>query len=377
MAAPSFHPVKSPLTDLYQLSASIAILDYANPKSNGIRQIYSCDDAGFLGRLDFDPFLLGYTRVPDVSLRTPSPARGDSRFKELCSLLRTLLMPIPVTCPKCGTQSHAPDAAAGKRSRCKCGEIIAIPAVGQGVGKASVAKPSMTAPAPESKESSLIDVLTDRDFQQTQTNPYAVTEKTATSDAEALRTYLRNEQGRIAPVKESQGNLALIVAGFFFGLIKNIFLIVAVLALMHLVPQIGEAIPFLRLGGIYLAILSVYAILDLAAGVGVILRKNWGWWLALVGLGWIISERLVAFIAMLMVSEDIPRLVGFGIGSSIAGMIATALIHSLVQPKIQQKFNVKVPVGLAWALALLVPLVLEGIFFACSYSALRQMAESP
>jgi hypothetical protein len=326
-------------------------------------------------------FRLGYTRCrtgASVRLR----CRGNSPVRELCSLVLTSLMPIPVTCPKCGTQSQAPDAAAGKRSRCKCGEVIAIPAVGQAVGKSSVANPSKAAsaptkskspaPAPEPKDSSLFDVLTDRDFQQTQVNPYAVTEKSGISDAEALRTYLRNEQGKVAPVKESQGNLALIVAGFFIGLIKNIFLIVVVLALMHLVPQIGEAIPFLRLGGIYLAILSVYAILDLAAGVGVILRKNWGWWLALVGLGWIISERLVGFIAMLMVSEDIPRLVGFGVGSSVAGLIATGLIHSLAQPKIQQKFKVKVPVGLAWAIALLVPLVLEGVFFACSYSALRQ-----
>src|SRR5262245_12569458 len=41
-------------------------------------------------------------------------------------------MPIPVSCPSCGTGLKAPDTAAGRRVKCpKCATPFAVPAVGE------------------------------------------------------------------------------------------------------------------------------------------------------------------------------------------------------------------------------------------------------
>lgn len=34
---------------------------------------------------------------------------------------------IPVTCPTCGMQKNVPDEQAGKKAKCRCGEVIRIP----------------------------------------------------------------------------------------------------------------------------------------------------------------------------------------------------------------------------------------------------------
>ncbi len=36
-------------------------------------------------------------------------------------------MPIAIECPDCGRKAHAPDAAAGKMAKCKCGSKVRIP----------------------------------------------------------------------------------------------------------------------------------------------------------------------------------------------------------------------------------------------------------
>src|SRR5262245_41892865 len=36
-------------------------------------------------------------------------------------------MPISVTCPKCSAKLKAPDQLAGKKAKCKCGTVVAVP----------------------------------------------------------------------------------------------------------------------------------------------------------------------------------------------------------------------------------------------------------
>jgi len=296
--------------------------------------------------------------------------------------LRTCFMPIPVVCPKCGTKSSAPDNAAGKRLRCRCGEIVAIPASSPPSAPAPApapataaksSKPASESPTPSST-GSLFDVLTERDFRQTQVNPYAVSEKSGNSDAAALRTYLKDEDAKKNKAKQNQSNIAVIAVGFFIGLIKTVFLIVMLAALMKVLPQVAETVPFLQLGGIYFVMLIAYAIVDLVAGVGILMRKPWGWWFAVIGLGWIMAERGIGLVSMFMVSDNTPRLIGFAIGTLIASGLAIALINVLLQSDNQAQFKVRVSGAVAWTVAILIPLVIEGVFFALSYTTLSQLA---
>jgi hypothetical protein len=262
-------------------------------------------------------------------------------------------MPIQVVCPKCGSRLNAPDTAAGKRVRCKCGEAVAVPT--------SSSSPPARSDAPPPPNNSLFDVLTERDLQQAQVNPYAPTSKASNTDAAALRTYLRNDDEKKAQVKKSEGNLTLIMVCFFIGVLMNSAVAVVMLAVGSMTQQIEAVAPFIRAGMFFFAILVVFALYDLAAGIGMITRKPWGWWIVIIGLGWGAAERMSSVIVSSIGAEEYAQLIGAGIGALIFSAICLSLISFMIQTDTQKKFLVDVKPAIAWLVALLVPLILQGI----------------
>ncbi|MCU0710129.1 MAG: zinc-ribbon domain-containing protein [Pirellula sp.] len=268
-------------------------------------------------------------------------------------------MPIQVVCPKCGSRLNAPDAAAGKRVRCKCGEAISVPTALSGPTSSSSPTPRSNAPPPPN--SSLLDVLTDRDLQQAQANPYAPTSKASNTDAAALRTYLRNDDEKKAQAKKSEGNLVLITVCFFIGMMMNGAIAVLMFAVGSLTQQIEAVAPLIRAGAFFFAIMLVFALFDLAVGIGMIARKPWGWWTAIIGLGWGAWERLSSLIVGGLEAEEYTHLIGVAIGALVFASICLSLINFMIQTETQKKFLVEVKPAVAWLVALLVPLVLQSI----------------
>lgn len=321
-------------------------------------------------------------------------------------------MPIPVTCPKCGRQASAPDEAAGKKVRCKCGEALVIaPPKKEGssstdktltdpIGNAKDSKgksrkgnensrtssesrsgsskasaPQAVSPGPTT--SSLLDLLTTQDQELAQKNPYAVTEKSGTSDAAALRTYLKDDEEKKNKEKQSQGNLLAITVCFFLGVIKNIAVMVIALAFAKELPQAVFGFPFIPVGAVYLAVLVPYALVDLGIGVGMAMKQSWGWWLAVVGLGWAIMERIAALAVACLTSDEINGPLFAGGASLVLCIVSFALIHFLLTKENQKKFKVDVKPMIGWLIALLVPLVIEGTITGVFYVLLKNAMANP
>lgn len=272
-------------------------------------------------------------------------------------------MPIQVVCPKCGLRLNAPDAAAGKRVRCKCGEAIAVPG-------------ATAAVAPTPPNASLLDVLTDRDLKQVQANPYAPTAKASNTDAAALRTYLRNDDDKKAKAKKSEGNLVLITVAFFIGMMINSVLAFLMFAVGSLTQQIEAVAPLIRAGAFFFVILVIFALFDLAAAIGMITRKPWGWWTAIIGLGWGAWERLSSVVVGGFEAEEYAKLIGAAIGALVFAGVCLSLVSFMVQPETQKKFLVDVKPTTAWLVALLLPLALQAIVTGVMVFASQQLESS-
>jgi hypothetical protein len=301
-------------------------------------------------------------------------------------------MPIPVTCPKCGLKSKAPDQAIGKKVRCKCGEKLLVAAAetkesrsSKPSGDTAASKPLSTKAPPGSRESrkvaltesesssspSLFDLLTESDQQATPINPYAVVEKSLVNDAAALKGYLRDDEAKITQAKQSQSNLLIITLVLVFGVIRNIALLVIAFAFLKEIPGALFVNPFLIVGGSYVAVLIVYALFDLAAVVGMVLRKPWGWWLAVFGLGWAIAERIASFVVVCLTNEEFSGPLIVGIAALVLCGFGFVLLASLMSKDSRKSFRVETKPAIVWPLVLLLPLAIEGGITAGFYSAAR------
>jgi hypothetical protein len=222
----------------------------------------------------------------------------------------------------------------------------------------------------------LLDVLTDRDLKQSQTNPYAPPPKATTSDSAALKTYLRTDDTKKEKAKASETNLILLTVCFFLGVAINGFIVAAMFLLATLLQGAAGINPLIRLGSLFAIIFVVYALFDLAVAIGLIVRKPWGWWMCVVGLAWAIVERVTAVGTMIAVSEEISRSIGAVIGGFIFCTICISLINFMMQPDTKKKFGLEVRSGMAWGIAIATALVLGGIAFGIGFVAGSQLDEA-
>lgn len=242
-------------------------------------------------------------------------------------------------------------------------------------GSSKSSAPQTVTPVPTT--SSLFDLLTAQDQELAQKNPYAVTEKSGTSDAAALRTYLKDDDEKKNKEKQSQGNLLAITVCFFLGVVKNIAVMVIALVFAKELPQAAFGFPFIPVGAIYLAVLIPYALVDLGVGIGMAMKKSWGWWLAVVGLGWAIMERIAALAVACLTSDEMNGPLFAGGASLVLCIVSFALIQFLLTKENQKKFKVDVKPMIGWLIALLVPLVIEGTITGVFYMLLKNAMANP
>lgn len=214
----------------------------------------------------------------------------------------------------------------------------------------------------------MFNVLTDRDLQQSQVNPYTPVSRAANNDAAALRNYLKADEKKAAEAKSAQTNVILLTVAFFIGVAKNIFTAIALLALGSLLAQAAEMDPLIRAGSVYVAIVLVYAAFDLAAGIGLLLRKPWGWWLSVIGLSWAALERVCAAVAVTLLAEEKAKAIGAIVGGLIFCILCFSLLAFMIKPETQKRFGLVAHPGLAWAVSITVGLVLTGAAFGIGYA---------
>lgn len=299
-------------------------------------------------------------------------------------------MPISVVCPKCQSKMLAPDAAAGKAVRCKCGGVVPVvvaksPEAGapatQSVPKAAVsgagmAKPSATKSAAPvaSAVPSFLDQLTDKDMKQAEINPYAPPPKSGNSDAKALKTYVGENAVAAKKAGSASTNLVLLQVFNILGFVINLLGGIGLMVLASNPGQLQGASPLFGALGIAGAIVMfAFAVYDLVTAIGLIMRGAWGWWLGVIGLGWGIGNYVLNAGLGFLDTEQLPRAIGGCVGALVGVLIAGSLMKTLIEPETQKKFGLKVATGMAWGIGLGAgitgALILGGLFFALGVSA--------
>lgn len=283
-------------------------------------------------------------------------------------------MPIPVVCSKCQAKLAAPDAAVGKAVRCKCGAAVPVPAsspVPAATPAAANAPRRDGAKAPAAappQAASYLDQLTENDVKQSQVNPYAPPPKASNTDAAVLRQYVKDNT-KEAKAKAASSNILLLTIFNFIGFGMNTLAGIGMVAIAANADQLKASLPLVAaLGVIGAVMMFFFAAYDLATAIGLITKGAWGWWLALIGLGWGMSNSVFNAVSTFLTSEEIARAIGGGVGCLIFLLIAGSLVNFLLGEDTQKKFNVKVSTGLGWGLALGIGLVLGGALFGVGFA---------
>lgn len=284
-------------------------------------------------------------------------------------------MPIAVGCPKCGAKMNAPDQAAGKGVRCKCGAVVPVPGPAPSAPTLATATKSTSSasPATGGKKASvapalspsLLDHLTERDHQQFQQNPYAPPPKTSSSDASVLRTYVK-DNGKAVKAKTSQGNLVLLIVCNAIGGFTNLIGGIALFALANFAENVTKAMPMMgTLGTVGGILMLTFAAYDIATMIGLITKQAWGWWLATIGLGWGIANGVGNVATNFLTAEEATGsyMIGQAIGALVVLGIMFMLLNFMIDEGTRKLFKVSVPTGAAWGISLGVGLVLGGILF--------------
>jgi ribose/xylose/arabinose/galactoside ABC-type transport system permease subunit len=97
---------------------------------------------------------------------------------------------------------------------------------------------------------------------------------------------------------------------------------------------------------------------DVLAGVGLLKRKAWGWWLAALGIGWVVGATLPTYRLTIRVLINIiqgkievadawPLLIVLGVTIAIC-VGAIILLSKMIHPTMMKKYNVQINQVLAW-----------------------------
>lgn len=275
-------------------------------------------------------------------------------------------MPI-VACSSCNAKLNAPDSAIGKKVKCRCGALVDVPP-----GAAPKAQPANTqasklqpkASGPSNTMGQLLDQLTASDFSRAEKKVESTGPSQSQRDSKALDAFKDpniksgkrggfndGSSGSASAGMEDLSPIAILY--FVFAGLHLVGMITwIVLAVLGSGTLVVDKIPFMMM-----ASLPTIAF-DVMAGIGLLKRKAWGWWLAALGVGWVAGATLPSYRLTIRVLIDIIRgkveagdvwpllvLLGVAIAICVGAMI---LLSKMIQPKMMKKYNVQINQVLAW-----------------------------
>ncbi len=114
-------------------------------------------------------------------------------------------MPIKIVCPKCNANLQVPDSMAGKQGKCKCGNMLSVPAV------AAATAPNTNVPQSASARnvSALLEEVTDLDFKSKAVVPRPDAVPTKRSETALLKKYTAADDFQVKPAKPANPNSVL------------------------------------------------------------------------------------------------------------------------------------------------------------------------
>lgn len=203
-------------------------------------------------------------------------------------------MPIKFACPKCKSVQTVDDKFAGKTGKCKCGNTIQVPMPTQ--------KATAGAAATMSSLGGVFDELTDADYNRESPLKKIYEKAAITNEVHALRKF-EGDDVKVARAKSGKLSAGLI----FLGVLNIIYGIAALVgtallfAIAAFASQAETVLPIVKAGlGVAAAILALFAVALFAGGVGLLLRKAWGWFLVAAFYTYSGVDRCITFAITLM-----------------------------------------------------------------------------
>lgn len=296
-------------------------------------------------------------------------------------------MPI-VACSSCKAKLNAPDSALGKKVKCRCGALVDVP---PGSAPAANAQPAKAQPAkaqspnvqakpsgPSNTMGQLLDQLTASDFSRAEKKVESTGPSQNQRDAKALDAFKDPNtksgkrggfnDGMSGPASSGMEDLsAIAILYFVFAGLHFVGMIAwIVLAVMGSGTLVVDKIPFMVIASL------PTIVFDVMAGIGLLKRKAWGWWLASLGIGWVAGVTLPSYRLTIRVVIDLirgkievgevwPLLVLLGVALAIF-IGAMVLLSKMIQPKMMKKYDVQVNQILAWIVC-----ILGGVLIGVAY----------
>lgn len=256
-----------------------------------------------------------------------------------------------IQCPSCGVTLKAPETAVGKNVKCRCGAIIAVPASNQPKAKSAPAKPS----APPA---SYLDQLTANDFQRMEKPKEQPTESQNKKNTDALAPFIKAEAKsgkRSVSERERWDNIDAIYTIFFGLAILNIGLLI-----LSILLNLDTFFSLRSL--LFLPISLISPSLLAATGYGLMKRKTWGWWMAILTLGlvgggafpWIRTfiQLAIAIGRGAIEFSDAFWTLAYGAFAFLISGIAVWMLAQLINYPVMKKFKVTMPLVLAWVISI-------------------------
>ena len=264
-----------------------------------------------------------------------------------------------VKCSSCGVSLKVPDTAVGKKVKCRCGEVVSVPAA----TSAEQGPPAVSSKSTSAKPSStpnFFDQLTSKDLER----------RDAPKEVKGGDTHQKKSSDALAPYMKSEGKPGRRVVSDSerwdnIDAIYTVFFALAIVDVGWLVYSYFQAagldVPIRFLFATTL--ISLVPILcKVVAGVGLLLRKTWGWWFAIVVLGLTAGTvfpliRSLWFLANLAIRSGMDSSIPFssiawGLYGVLVSCVAIWMMRQLTHPVVMNRFNVGIPPILAWVIGI-------------------------
>lgn len=256
-----------------------------------------------------------------------------------------------IQCPSCAVTLKVPETAIGKNVKCRCGTVIAVPSASQPKAKSAPATPSVPT-------ASYLDQLTAKDFQRTEKPVEQPTESQNKKNSDALAPFIKAEAKsgkRSVSERERWDNIDAIYTIFFGLAILNVGLLILSILLSLGTFFSLRTVLFLPLSLILPSLLA-------ATGYGLMKRKTWGWWLAILSLGlvgggafpWIRTfiQLAIAIGRGAIEYSDAFWMLAYGAFAFLISGIAIWMLTQLINYPVMKKFKVTMPLILAWVISI-------------------------
>lgn len=236
-------------------------------------------------------------------------------------------MPIKVACPKCKNVLQVSSKMAGKSGKCKCGNVIKIPASTPTGDSAKSANAPTVGVAPKSAPASakMFDELAESDFARRSPYEKFYESKGESTDAATLQRFTEEEvEAKQKKAGAAKGILKLISVIDVLAAFFCIAIIVFFAAMPDMNQKIAGFMPLVKLNqSLGIALFSVLSILFLVGAVGLFLSKAWGWIATGAIAVFIVIERIVSLV--IVFKEGFNQAAFFGAGGPMLGALFLAM----------------------------------------------------